>query len=273
MPSGPTRAHRRPGHRAPSAGPCRRAPGSRPASCQPPLVVASASAGRRAALLRNCTTAPGPRPGLWSRLAPSYRQLHVLSTARLPPPVDSGDLPATLALLHPQVEFRSPAVHAPYVTDEHVGRLLGHVMEVFEDLHDVDELSDDGTHGLDPAAARRDTDPASPAHTRRLAPTLRPDGAMTRGGATRHEIPRDGARGCIVPTRARRQERSPLHHHALVDGKGRLLSPQPSTLDQAPTRQGKAARPAQTTFRPRARNWASTRATSSGVGGGTSASW
>ena len=63
--------------------------------------------------------------------------------------VEAGDLPAGLALLHPQVEFRSPAVHAPYVGAEAVGRLLGHVTEVFEDFRYVDELAgNDGTHGL-----------------------------------------------------------------------------------------------------------------------------
>lgn len=62
--------------------------------------------------------------------------------------VEAGNLPAALALLHPQVEFRSPAVHAPYVGAEPVGRLLGHVTEVFEDFRYVDELAGDGTHGL-----------------------------------------------------------------------------------------------------------------------------
>ena len=62
--------------------------------------------------------------------------------------VESRDLAAALALLHPQVEFRSPAVHTPYVGVEDVGRLLGHVIEVFEDFHYVDELAGDSTHGL-----------------------------------------------------------------------------------------------------------------------------
>lgn len=62
--------------------------------------------------------------------------------------VEGGDLPAALALLHPQVEFRSPAVHAPYVGAEPVGRLLRHVTEVFEGFRYVDQLTGDGTHGL-----------------------------------------------------------------------------------------------------------------------------
>lgn len=62
--------------------------------------------------------------------------------------VERADLPAAVALLHPQVEFRSPAVHAPYVGAEPVGRLLAHVTEVFTDFRYVDELAGDGTHGL-----------------------------------------------------------------------------------------------------------------------------
>ena len=62
--------------------------------------------------------------------------------------VEARDLPAALALLHPDVEFRSPVVHSPYVGAEPVGRLLTHVIEVFEDFRYVDELTGDGTHGL-----------------------------------------------------------------------------------------------------------------------------
>jgi hypothetical protein len=62
--------------------------------------------------------------------------------------VEARDLPAALALLHPDVEFRSPVVHAPYVGAAEVARLLGHVIEVFEDFRYVDELSGDTSHGL-----------------------------------------------------------------------------------------------------------------------------
>ena len=62
--------------------------------------------------------------------------------------VEARDLAAALALLHPQVEFRSPVVHAPYVGAAAVGRLLRHVIEVFEDFRYVDELVGEGTHGL-----------------------------------------------------------------------------------------------------------------------------
>lgn len=62
--------------------------------------------------------------------------------------IEARDLAAALALLHPDVEFRSPVVHTPYVGAEQVGRLLGHVLEVFEDFRYVDELEGRATHGL-----------------------------------------------------------------------------------------------------------------------------
>lgn len=62
--------------------------------------------------------------------------------------VEARDLPAALALLHPDVEFRSPVTHRPYQGAEQVGRLLGHVIEVFEDFRYVDELTGVGTHAL-----------------------------------------------------------------------------------------------------------------------------
>lgn len=62
--------------------------------------------------------------------------------------VESRDLPSALALLHPDVEFRSPVSHTPYLGAEAVGRVLAHVIEVFEDFRYVDELEGDGTHGL-----------------------------------------------------------------------------------------------------------------------------
>lgn len=62
--------------------------------------------------------------------------------------VETRDLPAALALLHPEVEFRSPVSHQPFLGAEQVGRVLGHVLEVFEDFRYVDELAGDGTCGL-----------------------------------------------------------------------------------------------------------------------------
>lgn len=52
------------------------------------------------------------------------------------------------AALHPDVTFRSPAVHTPYEGRAKVMELLGHVLEVFEDFRYTDELAGDGTHGL-----------------------------------------------------------------------------------------------------------------------------
>ena len=54
--------------------------------------------------------------------------------------VEAADLAAMEAALHPDVVFRSPAVHAPYEGRERTIELLGHALEVFEDfryLHDV----------------------------------------------------------------------------------------------------------------------------------------
>jgi hypothetical protein len=54
------------------------------------------------------------------------------------------------AALHPDVVFHSPAVFKPYNGREATMRLLGHVLDVFEDFRYLDELSGDGggSHGL-----------------------------------------------------------------------------------------------------------------------------
>ena len=62
--------------------------------------------------------------------------------------VEGRDLDAALALLHPDVEFRSPVSHSTYLGAEQVGRLLRHVIEVFEDFRYVDELAGERTHAL-----------------------------------------------------------------------------------------------------------------------------
>ena len=62
--------------------------------------------------------------------------------------VEARDVDAMQAALHPGVRFSSPAVFAPYEGRETVMRLLGHVLEVFEDFTYTDELTGDGTHGL-----------------------------------------------------------------------------------------------------------------------------
>lgn len=63
--------------------------------------------------------------------------------------VESDDWDAVEALLHPDVQFRSPAVHTPYEGRTACLHLLRHVTDVFEGFHYVDELrgvtQDDGT--------------------------------------------------------------------------------------------------------------------------------
>ena len=62
--------------------------------------------------------------------------------------VETRDPDAALRLMHPEVEFRSPVSHTPFVGAEAVATVLRHVVEVFEDFRYVDELAGDGTHGL-----------------------------------------------------------------------------------------------------------------------------
>jgi hypothetical protein len=62
--------------------------------------------------------------------------------------VEARDLAAMEAALHPQVVFRSPAVHTPYEGRDKTLELLGHVIEVFEDFRYIDELGGDSSHGL-----------------------------------------------------------------------------------------------------------------------------
>jgi hypothetical protein len=64
--------------------------------------------------------------------------------------VESKDLEAMRAALHPDVVFRSPAVFAPYEGADAVMELLSNVVEVFEDFSYTDELegTDGATHAL-----------------------------------------------------------------------------------------------------------------------------
>ena len=63
--------------------------------------------------------------------------------------VESEDWDAIRELLHPDVQFRSPAVHTPYEGREACLHLLGHVFEVFEGFRYTDEIRDpSGTTGL-----------------------------------------------------------------------------------------------------------------------------
>lgn len=62
--------------------------------------------------------------------------------------VEARDLDGMRDALHPQVRFNSPAVFKPYEGRDTVITLLGHVIEVFEDFHYVEELDGIGSHGL-----------------------------------------------------------------------------------------------------------------------------
>lgn len=58
--------------------------------------------------------------------------------------VESGSHEGIADLLHPDVEFRSPAVHTPYRGRDACMHLLSHVIQVFSDFRYVDQL-DSGT--------------------------------------------------------------------------------------------------------------------------------
>lgn len=62
--------------------------------------------------------------------------------------VEAGDHEGITALLHPDVEFRSPAVFKPYQGRGACGHLLGHVVEVFENFRYVDQITDGNRTGL-----------------------------------------------------------------------------------------------------------------------------
>jgi hypothetical protein len=63
--------------------------------------------------------------------------------------VEAGDAEGAIALLAPDVVFRSPVVHRPYEGADAVAGLLRAVFEVFEDFRYVDELeSAGGGHAL-----------------------------------------------------------------------------------------------------------------------------
>jgi hypothetical protein len=63
--------------------------------------------------------------------------------------VESGDLDAAVALFAPDVVFRSPVVHAPYVGREALRTILGAVMTVFEDFHYTAEYTGEQGHVLE----------------------------------------------------------------------------------------------------------------------------
>lgn len=62
--------------------------------------------------------------------------------------VEAGDHDAAFALLHDDVEFRSPAVHRPYRGRAAVAHLLRHAAATLEGLTYVDELHGEGSVAL-----------------------------------------------------------------------------------------------------------------------------
>jgi ketosteroid isomerase-like protein len=62
--------------------------------------------------------------------------------------VERRDLDAVGELLAAEIAFHSPVTFHPFVGRDTVRRLLGEVIEVFEDFRFTDELQIDGAHAL-----------------------------------------------------------------------------------------------------------------------------
>lgn len=62
--------------------------------------------------------------------------------------VECKDLDAVGELLAPEIVFHSPVTFHPFLGRETVTRLLGEVVQVFEDFRFTDELGMDGAHAL-----------------------------------------------------------------------------------------------------------------------------
>ena len=62
--------------------------------------------------------------------------------------IEARDLDAAVALMAPDVQFRSPAVFKPYHGPEAVRMLLQAVMAVFEDFRYTREIGDEHDHAL-----------------------------------------------------------------------------------------------------------------------------
>ena len=73
----------------------------------------------------------------------------LLATAdRLRAALESGDIEAASEVFADEIVFHSPVTFHPFIGRETVTRLLGEVVQVFEDFHYVDELSAGSVHGL-----------------------------------------------------------------------------------------------------------------------------
>lgn len=62
--------------------------------------------------------------------------------------VEAGDFAAIPAMCAPDVVFRSPIAHKPYIGRDTLGVILQAVSRVFEDLTYVREFGDDNNHAL-----------------------------------------------------------------------------------------------------------------------------
>lgn len=62
--------------------------------------------------------------------------------------VENRDIDLMVALLDPEVRLYSPVAFAPFVGHDQVRELFGHLLEVLEDFHYVDELTGDRSHAL-----------------------------------------------------------------------------------------------------------------------------
>ena len=89
--------------------------------------------------------------------------------------VEADDMDAVTALLHPDVEFRSPAVHRPYDGRAAVAHLLHHAKATLAELTYFDELHGEGTVALLFTARVGDKDVEGLDHL-----TLDADGRITR---------------------------------------------------------------------------------------------
>ena len=108
--------------------------------------------------------------------------------------VETRDVEAMAAALHPDVTFRSPVVFKPYEGRDAVMALLSLVTQVFEDFEYLDELQGDGSTCFDlPCPRRRPRARGHRLHAPRArwardradrdgAPVLRRDSAPGRDG-------------------------------------------------------------------------------------------
>jgi SnoaL-like domain len=72
----------------------------------------------------------------------------MVTADRLRAALESGDIEAAGELFADEIVFHSPVTFHPFIGRETVTRLLGEVVQVFEDFHYVDELSAGSAHGL-----------------------------------------------------------------------------------------------------------------------------